>query len=110
GVAGVDEASRDLQRRFAAAQDDAVVGGAHWQWRQWCGDPHALGVPGGVAAETQVQLNDVACPADADTGPNEELLRVVGRAYPRAAPGRITDLASDADRGTLTLHGVIEDD
>lgn len=110
GVAGVDEASRDLQRRVAAAQDDAVVGGAHWQWRQWCGDPHAIGVPGGVAAETQVQLNDVACPADADTGPNEELLRVAGRAYPRAAPGRVTDLTSDPDRGTLSLRGVIEDD
>jgi endoglycosylceramidase len=110
GIFAVDEPAREVQRRFAAKQDEAIVGGAQWQWRQWCGDPHAIGVPGREPTEVQIQLNDVACPADVDTGPNEEILRVAGRAYPRAAPGRLSELASDPDARTLSLGGVIEDD
>ncbi|HEX7135270.1 MAG TPA: cellulase family glycosylhydrolase [Iamia sp.] len=110
GVFAVDDATRDVNRRFAAAQDAALAGGAQWQWRQWCGDPHAIGVPGRAVTEVQVQLNDVTCPADASTGPNDELMRVAGRAYPRAAPGRLTDLDSDPDARTVSITGVIDDD
>lgn len=110
GVFAVDDAAREVNRRFAAAQDEALVGGAQWQWRQWCGDPHAIGVPGRPPGEVQVQLNDVICPADVSTGPNEDLMRVASRAYPRAAPGRLTDLESDPDTGRATIRGVIEDD
>lgn len=110
GIFAVDEATLDVGRRFAAAQDAALAGGAQWQWRQWCGDPHAIGVPGRVPTETQIQLNDVACPDDVDAGPNVELLRIAGRAYPRAAPGRLTELRSDPVTGAATVEGVIEDD
>lgn len=110
GVFSMEEEARQVNRRFAAAQDAAMVGGAQWQWRQWCGDPHAIGVPGRAVTETQIQLNDVACPADATTGPNEDLMRVAGRAYPRAAPGRLTGIESDPDARTLTVGGVIDDD
>lgn len=110
GVFAIDDAARDVNRRFAAAQDAALAGGAQWQWRQWCGDPHSIGVPGRPPGEVQVQLNDVACPADVSTGPNEDLARVAGRIYPRAAPGRLTDLESDPDDRTASIAGVIEDD
>ncbi len=110
GSFSMEEEARAVNRRFAAAQDAAIVGGAQWQWRQWCGDPHAIGVPGRAVTEVQVQLNDVACPADATTGPNEDLVRVAGRAYPRAAPGRLTGLDSDPDARTVRVEGVIEDD
>ncbi len=110
GVFATDDEALAVLRRFAVAQDDARVGGAQWQWRQWCGDPHSIGVPGRVVTEVQVQLNDVACPDDVDAGPNVELLRVAGRAYPRAAPGRLTALRSDPDAREVTVRGVIEDD
>lgn len=110
GVFATDEETLDVLRRFAAAQDAALAGGAQWQWRQWCGDPHAVGVPGRAVTEVQVQLNDVSCPGDVDAGPNVELLRVAGRAYPRAAPGRLTDLRSDPVAREVTVRGVIEDD
>ncbi len=110
GIFAVDEDTLEVGRRFAAAQDAALAGGAQWQWRQWCGDPHAIGVPGREVTETQIQLNDVACPDDVDAGPNVDLLRIAGRAYPRAAPGRLTRLRSDPVTGAATVQGVIEDD
>ena len=50
-----------------------------------------------------VHLNGVGCPGDVDLGPNEAFLRVLGRGYPRAAPGRIAELASDPGTGALVV-------
>jgi endoglycosylceramidase len=89
-------------RRYAAAEDAHALGGAWWQWRQECGDPHNVtwGVP--FRGEV-VHLNVVGCPDDVDLGPNEAFLSVLGRGYPRAAPGRLTELTSDPDTGELTV-------
>lgn len=110
GVFETTDEKLDVLHRFAAAQDAALVGGAQWQWRQRCGDPHAIGVPGTRPTATQVQLNDVACPDDIDAGPNLDLLRVAGRAYPRSAPGRLTELASDPEVRVLRVAGALPDD
>ncbi len=93
----------EIARRFAAAEDSAAVGGAWWQWRQTCGDPHSVGVPGGRAEDDVVHLVTRACPDDVDVGPTEPFLAILGRSYPRAAPGRIDSLASNPDTGELTL-------
>jgi endoglycosylceramidase len=97
----------DVLRRFAAAQDAALVGGAAWQWRQHCGEPHTVGNPGNVAEGRVVQLNFVDCPGDRDGGPNEDFLRIVGRSYPRAAPGELTEVASDPTTGALRIIGTV---
>ncbi len=110
GVHATDEAALDVARRFATAQDAHRAGGAWWQWRQWCGDPQSIGVPGRTPTEARVQLNTVTCPDDVDAGPTTELLATAGRAYPRAAPGRIIDLTSDPDARTLSLEGRVVDD
>lgn len=110
GVFATDEDALDVLRRFALAQDDHLAGGAQWQWRQWCGDPHAIGLPGRIPDGLQVQLNDVSCPDDVDAGPNLELLRVAGRAYPRLAPGRLSELTSDPTTGVMRVEGRIVDD
>ena len=47
-------------------------------------------------------------PGDRDGGPNMPFLRVVGRAYPRAAPGELTELRSDPDTGALLVGGTTE--
>ncbi len=89
--------------RYAAAEDTHALGGAWWQWRQVCGDPHHVTWGEPVEGEV-VHLNVVGCPTDVDLGPNEAFLSVLGRAYPRATPGRITDLVSDPDTGELTVE------
>jgi endoglycosylceramidase len=95
-------------RRFAADQDRHVLGGAWWQWRQPCGDPHSVPYGGYAATGTTSEithLNALSCPGDGDLGLTDELAQVVGRAYPRIAPGRITLLESDPDTGALRIEG-----
>ena len=105
GVFETGDDELDVLRRFAATQDADLSGGAAWQWRQLCGEPHTVGTPGDVADGRVVQLNFVDCPGDRDGGPNEPFLRIVGRAYPRAAPGELTELRSDPATGALVVAG-----
>lgn len=98
-----DDGTATWPRQLAADQDHKVQGGAWWQWRQGCGDPHSIGYDQPAEGEI-VQLNPVQCPGDIDLGPDEDFLRVLGRAFPRAAPGRVTLLSSDPDTGVFTLE------
>jgi endoglycosylceramidase len=75
--------------RYAREEDRAAIGGAFWVWRQACGDPHTVGYTGAAGA-----LNRLQCPGDRDLGLNTTFTRVLSRAYPRFAPGRITALTS----------------
>ncbi|WP_426573372.1 glycoside hydrolase family 5 protein [Aquihabitans sp. McL0605] len=92
--------------RYAADEDAHAWGGAWWQWRQSCGDPHAVQWSGGsVVAPTDVSthLNKLQCPGNTDLGPTDEFLDAVGRGYPRATPGRITELRSDIATGLMKV-------
>jgi endoglycosylceramidase len=93
-------------KRFAEDQDRKVLGGAWWQWRQPCGDPHSIEWGGWDVMEPDVvtHLHQVGCPGSEDLGPTEELLEIVGRGYPRVAPGRIQTLTSDPATGALTVE------
>jgi endoglycosylceramidase len=53
---------------------------------------------------TEVQLNLLDCPGNADLGENDAFLDVLGRGYPRATPGRIDELVSDPDTGQLLVR------
>ena len=89
--------------RYAAEEDARVIGGTWWQWRQGCGDPHSVGWD--TPAEGQVvHLNVVGCPGDVDLDPNEEFLSVLGRAFPRFSPGRISELSSDPATGRFVVE------
>ncbi|MCB1285498.1 MAG: glycoside hydrolase family 5 protein [Microthrixaceae bacterium] len=95
-------------RRYAADEDAHRWGGAWWQWRQSCGDPHSVQWENGAVvadAETEVHLNLLGCPGNEPLGPNEEFLSIVGRSFPRAAPGTIVELRSDIDGGALLVRG-----
>lgn len=100
-----DPATLEVARRYAAAEDARALGGAWWQWRQTCGDPHSVGLPGATATEDQVHLVTRRCPGDVDAGPTREFLAILGRSYPRAAPGRVAELRSDIDTGAVSLRG-----
>ncbi|WP_421119192.1 glycoside hydrolase family 5 protein [Aquihabitans daechungensis] len=93
-------------RRYAADEDDHLWGGAWWQWRQSCGDPHAVQWEGGEVVapdDVSTHLNLLQCPDNEDLGPNDDFLDILGRGYPRAAPGRLTEVRSDVATGRLVV-------
>jgi len=101
-----DAASEKLTR-YAAKEDALVtVGGAWWQWRQACGDPHSVSKPGGTAAPVQIHLRTNRCPGDVDGGVNPRWA-CLWRPYPRFTPGTITEVTSTCD-GSLKYRGTTE--
>jgi len=87
--------------RYAADEDRRLLGGAWWQWRQPCGDPHSIGPAG---EHEIIHLNRLGCPGDVDLGPIEAFTSVLGRGHPRAAPGRLTGLTSDPATGEMLVE------
>ena len=107
GWFGSDPAANAPRVAEYAAQEDAhLVGGAWWQWKQACGDPHSIGTPGGGPPSQTDSLVRLACPTDAPLGIAPEFQRILGRAYPRAAAGTLRSLRSDPVTGDLQLTGV----
>jgi endoglycosylceramidase len=94
-------------RRYAAAEDDARIGGAWWSWEQACGDPHQLdsSVQTGITTGVSPSLRRFSCPDGAALGVPDQFRLPLSRAYPRAVPGRLTSLSSDVDSGALALAG-----
>jgi endoglycosylceramidase len=94
---------------YARQEDGNLAGGAWWDWKQACGDPHQIGVPGGRPGSVSPSLNRFACPGNVPLGIPAAFGRVLSRPYPRAAPGRLTALSSDPATGTFSLRGSDED-
>lgn len=93
--------------RYAADEDAHLWGGAWWQWRQSCGDPHHVQWSGGTVvapAGESTHLNRLDCPGNGDLGPNDDFLSILGRGYPRAAPGRLTSVTSDVGTGRMRVE------
>ena len=100
----VNATNLERLRTFGVKQDQAGAGGAWWQWRQACGDPHSIGEPGGTPADVIIEYQRNGCPDDENLGVIDEWREVVTRAYPRAAPGRIVSLSSDGAERTMSLR------
>lgn len=93
-------------REYAQFEDRYRIGGAVWQWRQACGDPHAQGIRDGrTVTETQYHVRINHCPHDEDGGFSPAYEKILGRAYPRHAPGELLTLGSDPYSGQLNLTG-----
>jgi endoglycosylceramidase len=91
---------------YASQEDSHLVGGAWWQWKQACGDPHNLS--GGEPSQwTSPSLNRYQCTPTSVTplGIPAPFGAILSRAYPRAAPGRIVSLTSDPASGAMDLRG-----
>lgn len=99
------EANRERLLRYAALEDQWLVGGAWWQWKQACGDPHSIGVPGGRPPAVLIHLHRTACPGDRNLGLVQEWAEVLSRPYVRAAPGRLVSMTSDARAARLLFRG-----
>lgn len=106
GFWSTDDAVLEVAARYAADEDANAQGGAWWQWRQPCGDPHSLELVDGSwqPTDTVVHLNTLDCVDGVDLGPTEPFLALLGRGYPQAAPGRLRLLESDPSTGRLRIE------
>ncbi|MBI3783148.1 MAG: cellulase family glycosylhydrolase [Deltaproteobacteria bacterium] len=99
-------ANKDKLIRYAQQEDQLLVGGTWWQWKQACGDPHSIGHIGGTPAPQIIQFRLEGCPGDLNLGPIPEWTTVLSRPHPRAAPGRLLALVSDGDTALMRLFGM----
>jgi len=90
---------------FGQQEDASLTGSALWQWAQACGDPHSIGSPGAPVGKETLLLKHLGCPGDVDLGYDATNALVVSRSYPRAAPGRLTAISSNASSGALDISG-----
>ncbi len=98
GYWGSERTIHDKVRRYAAQEDRHRVGGAFWVWKQACGDPQNGPEPVGNA------LNKVDCATGKDLPRDAVTVATLSRAYPRAAPGRLTKL-THTSTGGIHLEG-----
>lgn len=109
GWFGDPEEQAGLVAEYARQEDRHLVGGAWWQWRQACGDPHSVGDPPGYEPpEVLVHLHRTSCPDGEDLGLTQPWATTLSRTYPRAAPGRLTRLRNDAPSGAARIRGEVD--
>src|SRR6478735_7896871 len=99
------EASDKIEA-YAAAEDAAAWGGAWWDWKQACGDPHVAHAPDGVPEPISGSLVRISCPDQTQLGIDPAFGDVLSRPTARAVPGTITRLTSDGRTGRFDLTGV----
>ncbi|MDX1693242.1 MAG: cellulase family glycosylhydrolase [Ketobacteraceae bacterium] len=111
GWFSVGDAAEESVWQYAQREDRYRIGGAVWQWKQACGDPHPQKYWGGrEVQEPQYQVNIIYCPGDVEGGISPVYRRVLSRAYPRHSPGRLASLFSDPYEGVLRMTGSSDDE
>jgi endoglycosylceramidase len=100
GWFGDDATDQPKIERYAAAEDAHLVGGTWWQWEQACGDPHAI-----PARHVRPPCAGVRSESDGLVTRSDANVAVLERAYPRAAPGRLTGVDADVATGALVVTG-----
>ncbi|MFL5846030.1 MAG: glycoside hydrolase family 5 protein [Solirubrobacteraceae bacterium] len=106
GWFGDPKANEAAIREYVGLEDEHLWGGAWWDWKQACGDPHMFGDGADTEPEpVSVSLNRFACPAQTPLGIPPTTRRLLARPYVRSAPGRITQMTSDPAKRVLTVTG-----
>lgn len=106
GWFGSAEESESQIWAYAQHEDAYRIGGAVWQWKQACGDPHAQGIWYGREIEgEQNHVNITWCPGDLPLRVSPAYQRVLSRARPLYAPGDLVALRSNPYTGSMRLEG-----
>jgi endoglycosylceramidase len=93
-------------RAYAAQEDAHLWGGAWWDWKQACGDPHMFSDGDDMTPEpVSVSLNRFECPSGRALGIPPTTRRILARPYVRFAPGRLASLKSDPSKRTAAVAG-----
>ncbi len=103
------DSAKDLPliARYAQAEDGHLASGTWWQWKQACGDPHAVGSRGNrpSCAGKSIYSDGFVTRSQANRD-------VLTRAYVRAAPGLLTKMSGSATglkaRGVTSRAGEID--
>ena len=98
----------DKIARYAREEDAAQYGGAWWDWKQACGDPHVIHSPGGEPDALSPSLNRYVCengPPGRSIGVPKIYREVLSRPVVRAAPAQLVSMRSDPAAGSLELEG-----
>ncbi len=86
-----------FMEEYARQEDVHLASGTWWQWKQACGDPHAVGVRGHRPSCAGKSIySDGLVLRSADN------LKVLERAYVRAAPGLLTSMRASPKKLVAT--------
>jgi hypothetical protein len=101
GYWGEDADRVERLSRYADLEDAHLLGSAYWVWKQACGDPQ-----GGINDVTDALMRE-DCTTGEPAPPRDDLLEILGRAYPRSAPGTLTSLRADGSE--VELEGTTDE-
>jgi len=105
GWFGDPGADRPKISAFARMQDAHLWGGVWWQWKQACGAPGAYWPPSGRPRHRIGNLQRYRCPGQKPRPSPQGTVRILSRAYPLAAPGRLDRLRSRWRSGKVVVEG-----
>jgi endoglycosylceramidase len=104
-----EQALRKLQIQIEI-QDSHGVGSAFWQWKVACGSPQTFDTLKPKPLTRVVgNLNPVECPSGKAEPRAKGWNAIIGRAYPRAAPGTLTELSAHGSRVSLEAESACDD-
>jgi len=102
--AGPERASDPDDRYFIEhqdLQDRFLIGATLWTWRESCGDPHKASDYRAERTPYVWGEFEVDCGTNEVSGIRQDLVDQLTRAYVRAAPGRLSDVAYNRDGAGL---------
>lgn len=109
GWFGDPAADKEEITEYARLEDANLWGGAWWDWRQACGDPHNFSAPGGEPFAVSPSLNRYSCRPQKDLGIAESTRRILARPFPRSAPGRLVRVISNPITRAFAIAGKDDD-
>jgi endoglycosylceramidase len=97
-----DESALKKLRAHIEIQDANELGSAWWQWKVACGAPQRYEGMSTLSTIPVVgNLNPTKCPSGKPVRRPKGWRAIIGRAYPEAAPGSLTELSAHGSRLTL---------
>ncbi len=91
--------------RYALQEDAHRYGGAWWDWKQACGDPHNFSAPGTKPYGVSPSLVRFACNPQRELGIPATTRRILTRPYARAAPGELRTTYAEPNEHAFNVSG-----
>ncbi len=93
-------------KRFAAKEDELMVGSTWWQWSQAPGDPHGISWDGMNYGNTSMHLIELDKDGKFTGNVNDIYLKVLSRTRPNSIFGKPKKIISNPDNGEMRLEAI----